>query len=1435
MRLRVFFVAISLIIAGAAPFAAHAFSVSPAILELRGNRGETIQSKVSIFNTENREKTYFFRRISFTAKDEQSGVPQFIPVDISESHLANWISFQSNSISVPARTNREALFSVTIPSDISSGGYQAAILVSDAPHEAVSSSGATLQADIAMLVFLTVEGQNFVKADLVDFTSDKGRLALSARGKFSYRVQNQGNVFIQPEGAVVVKDVFGRVLTSTDANPARGRVLAGTTRKFEGQFGAEGNRMWAIGPVTAELTLNYGGEKILKDKIIFWMISPEFLVAILLLIGLEFIRRKLRKKKRKYRSGRYLALALILTGIGFSSSSFAATATSVTDVSSTLQASQASNHLITFTTQTGATAGQIISVLFETGFTVTSITEDDADIADDGTELTTSSSACPAAQVLVARSGNYVNFTLCAGTTIAAGSAVRIKIGTNATSSGTGANQVTNPSTTGTYYVSLTSSDSTFSDSASIALPIGGDDTIAVSATVTGISSQPEGGLKGAIPGDITPSVISGVVVSSVTETSADISWNTDENASGSVDYGTSVAYEKGSISDTSVVTSHTVHLSGLSLGTTHYFQIRSLDFEGNSAVSSGYTFTTLDLTPPVISGIQSMEISDSGVRIIWTTDELTTGVIEYGKTGSYGSAASSALGTSHSVVLTGLSDDTTYHFRVRSTDGFANSTTSSDATFKTAINPPPANVFGFSISSGNKINTLSWSNPSDADLAAVRIRACEGKYPSGPEDTGCAIVYEGLGTSFSHSGLTNGKTYSYAAYTRDTKGQYASGALTQGTPVAPEVPLFCGDLACNNGETSASCPGDCPSPPFVEPPIVPPVIPPVIPPAGDTPVVPPIIPGGQQIGGEAFCGNAVCEFGEDKNSCQSDCPSVIVPFSQKIPVGDVLVFVAKEAITLKPEENTPISILEGKPLSVELSTQHLSTKKQVDRVQLVVGSDTYSLAPNNQSTPTAFRADIVTPSVPTNYMTAVTVFYKDGSSQTLPFISNIKSSGVVLTKTGENVEPVPEAKATLFQQTLSGELVVWDGSSYGEFNPTRTDARGGIKWYVPNGTYVLRVEKDGYKTVQTKPFSVTNQIVNPVVELEVVPPVISVESAGLALENTVQALQGIRESRTAQTATDIAVPAIAVATAASTVSLVAAFNLLPFLQYLFSLPALILGRRKRKGYGVVYNAISKVPVDLATVRLYQVLEQSVQDQALPVTERLVASRVTDRNGRYFFLAQPGKYRIRAMKPGFAFPSDYLKQIKDDRMYLDVYHGEEVVVTESNALITANIPLDPFQAAVTAPPNAIRRKLLLQKIQGVMAWSGLIISGAFAFIRPDILMLSLVEVQIFVFLLSRRLAAPRKAKNWGIVYDKETGRPISQVIARIFEPKYNKVLETAVSDSRGRYSFLLGPNQYYATFEKDGFAKKEVRPIDYTNRQDATEFSERIALEPAPA
>lgn len=94
---------------------------------------------------------------------------------------------------------------------------------------------------------------------------------------------------------------------------------------------------------------------------------------------------------------------------------------------------------------------------------------------------------------------------------------------------------------------------------------------------------------------------------------------------------------------------------------------------------------TGSDTTPPVISSVQAGSITGSSATITWTTDELSDSEVEYGLTTSYGSLETDPSDVNnHSVTLTGLSENTTYHYRVSSTDPSGNTSVSGDYTFTT-------------------------------------------------------------------------------------------------------------------------------------------------------------------------------------------------------------------------------------------------------------------------------------------------------------------------------------------------------------------------------------------------------------------------------------------------------------------------------------------------------------------------------------------------------------------------------------------------------------------------------------------------------------------------------------------------------------------------------------------------------------------------------
>lgn len=92
----------------------------------------------------------------------------------------------------------------------------------------------------------------------------------------------------------------------------------------------------------------------------------------------------------------------------------------------------------------------------------------------------------------------------------------------------------------------------------------------------------------------------------------------------------------------------------------------------------------------------------------------------------------------------------------------------------------PPANVTSFTATAGDGQIILSWVNPT-SDFAGVKILRKTGSYPTSVTDG--TQVYDSTGTSYTNTGLTNGTTYYYTAFSRDVVLNYSSGAQISAAP----------------------------------------------------------------------------------------------------------------------------------------------------------------------------------------------------------------------------------------------------------------------------------------------------------------------------------------------------------------------------------------------------------------------------------------------------------------------------------------------------------------------------------------------------------------------------------------------------------------------------------------------------------------------------
>ena len=138
-------------------------------------------------------------------------------------------------------------------------------------------------------------------------------------------------------------------------------------------------------------------------------------------------------------------------------------------------------------------------------------------------------------------------------------------------------------------------------------------------------------------------------------------------------------------------------------------------DTSGNVTVSSSIS-VTVDNTPPVISSIATSTVNNTNATVTWSTNEAANSKVVYGTSLSYGAASSSALLlTSHSIVLSGLTASTTYHYAVVSTDAAGNAATSSDKTFTTQTG-----LLGVSLVGATQ---YSYTFPTNADFAYLQSK----------------------------------------------------------------------------------------------------------------------------------------------------------------------------------------------------------------------------------------------------------------------------------------------------------------------------------------------------------------------------------------------------------------------------------------------------------------------------------------------------------------------------------------------------------------------------------------------------------------------------------------------------------------------------------------------------------------------------------------
>lgn len=237
------------------------------------------------------------------------------------------------------------------------------------------------------------------------------------------------------------------------------------------------------------------------------------------------------------------------------------------------------------------------------------------------------------------------------------------------------------------------------------------------------------------------------------------------------------------------------------------------------------------------------------------------------------------------------------------------------------------------------------------------------------------------------------------------------------------------------------------------------------------------------------------------------------------------------------------------------------------------------------------------------------------------------------------------------------------------------------------------------------------------------------------------------------------------------------------------------LGLKKRhQPWGTIYDSVTKQPIDPAYVTLKKVDDKEEN------------TSITDLDGRYGFLVNPGQYILQANKTNYLFPSQKLAGKNNDELYSNLYFGNEIKVEGMGTLIQKNIPLDPIKFDWN---EFVKNKKKLTKFYSRREKVVRIITDWIFRIGFVVSVVSLVLVVapynaiIFGFYLILALLRKfgLKQKPFGFLTEKD-GRPLSFAIVRIMAADLNVEITNKVADQIGRYYCLVPKGKYYVKIEK---------------------------------
>ncbi|MEI6462307.1 MAG: hypothetical protein WCO33_01400 [bacterium] len=234
--------------------------------------------------------------------------------------------------------------------------------------------------------------------------------------------------------------------------------------------------------------------------------------------------------------------------------------------------------------------------------------------------------------------------------------------------------------------------------------------------------------------------------------------------------------------------------------------------------------------------------------------------------------------------------------------------------------------------------------------------------------------------------------------------------------------------------------------------------------------------------------------------------------------------------------------------------------------------------------------------------------------------------------------------------------------------------------------------------------------------------------------------------------------------------------------------------RKRKKRYGVIFDSETNKAVPFALIRALN------KDTGV-----IVKDTVSDINGRYSLLVDPGKYILQINQQPYVL---FEKQYDASK--------------EGFEQITENIGLEISKGEHT---NRINIRKIFINFSNFVFYLGFVLTSLMLIVNFQIvsaIFMLLYLIQIFI------LIKRREPRGWGIVSDLDSKAPISGVFISIIDPIEERQLNVQITDKKGRFGFIPGKESQLLKITASGYEFTKINQNLLTRKLSSGELAFEI-------